>query len=386
MPPAVVLRAAEDLMYGRTGTGHGSIETLKSSIIALESDSAASPCSPLRNKSKSGKEGINMDAKRDYYEILGVSRSADDSAIKKAYRKLAKKYHPDTNAGNAAAEERFKEATDAYNILSDPEKRKLYDRFGHAAFDPGAAGSAGSYGHGGPGKGAYEYTGPDGSYQEFHFEDGDMEEILKHLFRGGFSGFGNAFQDRNHGSGFQSGRDLRAELSISFDEAANGCDKVISLQAPDDPSGKAQSLKVHIPAGIDSGMNVRLRGKGMSGGSGAPGDLLLRINVGTKPGFERQGMDVYTTVSIPFTTAVFGGETMVETLYGKVLCRIAEGTQSGTKIRLKGKGIVSMKDPKLHGDQYVTVQIQVPRDLNENAKQKLREYEKACAPRKKGAA
>lgn len=426
MPPAVVLRAAEDLMHGRTGTGHGSIETLKSSIIALESDSATSPCSPLRNKSKSGKEGINMDAKRDYYEILGVSRSADDSAIKKAYRKLAKKYHPDTNAGNAAAEERFKEATDAYNILSDPEKRKLYDRFGHAAFDPGAAGSAGSYGHGGPGKGAYEYTGPDGSYQEFHFEDGDMEEILKHLFRGGFSGSadgsfrkghrsrgfqgfsgkgfseegfggfsedafqdsgsGNAFQDRNHGSGFQSGRDLRAELSISFDEAANGCDKVISLQAPDDPSGKAQSLKVHIPAGIDSGMNVRLRGKGMSGGSGAPGDLLLRINVGTKPGFERQGMDVYTTVSIPFTIAVFGGETMVETLYGKVLCRIAEGTQSGTKIRLKGKGIVSMKDPKLHGDQYVTVQIQVPRDLNENAKQKLREYEKACAPRKKGAA
>lgn len=364
-----------------------------------------------------------MGAKRDYYEVLGVSRSADDNAIKKAYRKLAKKYHPDTNAGNAAAEERFKEVTEAYNVLGDSEKRKLYDRLGHAAFDPNAAGGAGSYGHGGPGNsGTYEYTGPDGSYQEFRFEGSDMDDFLKNLFRGGFSGSsggdfrgnsrskdfggfsgngfseedfgsfsGSAFRGRDFGDAFQGsydrgGRDLHAELNISFDEAVAGCDKVISLKAPDDPSGKAQSLKVHIPAGIDSGMSVRLRGKGMSAGSGAPGDLLLRVNVNSKPGFERQGMDVYTTVSIPFTTAVFGGETTVETLYGKVLCKIAEGTQSGTKIRLKGKGIVSMKDPGTHGDQYVTIQIQVPTKLSGDAKQKLKEYEKACAPGKRGAA
>ncbi len=368
-----------------------------------------------------------MGAKRDYYEVLGVSRSADDNAIKKAYRKLAKKYHPDTNAGNAAAEEHFKEVTEAYNVLSDSEKRKLYDRFGHAAFDPGAAGSGAAYGQGGPeGSRAYRYTDPEGRYQEFHFEGGDMDEFLKNLFRGGFDGFsdqksdgssegnsrkkyhGRGFGGRSHngfsedgfGGGFDEafrngygqggfdhgGQDLHAELNISFEEAVNGCDKVISLKAPDDPSGKTQSLKVHIPAGIDSGMSVRLRGKGLSGGSGAPGDLLLKVNVGTKPGFQRQGMDVYTTASIPFTTAVFGGETTVETLYGRVLCKIAEGTQSGTRIRLKGKGIVSMKDAAIHGDQYVTIQIQVPTNLSGDAKQKLREYEKACAPRKRGAA
>ena len=128
-----------------------------------------------------------MAAKRDYYDVLGISRSADKSTIKRAYRKLAKKYHPDTNAGNAQAEEKFKEATEAYNVLSNPEKKKLYDQFGHAAFD-GSAGGSGAYGYGnGPGGGTYSYTGPNGSFHEYHFEGGDMDDILKNIFGGGFS-------------------------------------------------------------------------------------------------------------------------------------------------------------------------------------------------------
>lgn len=329
-----------------------------------------------------------MAAKRDYYEVLGVERTADDSTIKKAYRKLAKKYHPDSNAGNVQAEEKFKEVTEAYDILSDPEKRKLYDQFGHAAFDgsePGG-GSAGS--------GSWHYEGPNGSYQEYHFDGGDMDDILRNFFGGGFHGgsfrSGGFHGGDFHSGGFRShafrqdGSDLHAEISVSFDEAVFGCDKVISLAGAD---GKEMSLKVHIPAGIDSGKSIRLQGKGMPGsGGGKPGDLLLKVQAGSRVGYERQGMDIYTTVSIPFTTAVLGGEAVVETLYGKVVCRIAAGTQSGTKIRLKGKGVVSMKNSGMYGDQYVTVQIQVPRNLNETAKKKLQEFEQACGSARRGVA
>lgn len=341
-----------------------------------------------------------MAGKRDYYEVLGVKRDADDNTIKKAFRKLAKKYHPDTNAGNAQAEARFKEVNEAYDILSSPEKRKLYDQFGHAAFDESRAGTSGAYGnaYGGPRQGdggSYRYAGPGRSYQEFHFEGGNMEDILKEFFggggfsgqgfsgRGGFDGGGFAGNGSFQNGGFQSGgfsggrngADLQAELTVSFDEAAFGCDKTINPGA----EGNGGSLKVHIPAGIDTGKTIRLRGKGRPGsGGGSDGDLLLKIVVEDKPGFERKGMDVYTTVNVPFSTAVFGGEAKVQTLYGNVLCRIAEGTQSGTKIRLRGKGIVSMTDPKTCGDQYVTVQIQVPRGLNEAAKKKLHEFDAAC--------
>lgn len=368
-----------------------------------------------------------MAEKRDYYEVLGVSRSADDNTIKKAYRKLAKKYHPDTNGGDPKAEQKFKEVTEAYNVLSDKEKRKLYDQFGHAAFDgsaPGAGAQGGAYegpfqggfgGFGGFGGGA---NGSNGSYQEYHFSGDDMDDILKNMFGGGagnfrqgrtsdggtyysyssngntgrrsqggfgggFSGFGrggngSGFGDGfGAGSGYQSkGEDLHANVSITFDEAAFGCDKRITLT---DGHGGNKTLQVHIPAGIDTGKSVRLRGKGQPGiGGGQAGDLLLEVTVGSRPGYERKGSDVYTTVNIPYTTAVFGGEATVETLYGNVVCKIREGTQSGTKIRLKGKGIVSMKDPKIHGDQYVTVQIQVPTGLSEEAKQKLREFQRAA--------
>ena len=176
----------------------------------------------------------------------------------------------------------------------------------------------------------------------------------------------------------RKGQDLRAEVSITFEEAAFGCDKVIHLQSPDG-RGSTQSLQVHIPAGIETGKSVRLRGKGMPGSNGGEaGDLLLKVKVGDKPGYERNGQDLYTKVNIPFTTAVFGGEVLVTTLYGNVMCKIRPETQSGTKIRLRGKGIVSMKNTSAHGDQYVTVQIEVPKYLNPEAKQKLKEFEAAC--------
>lgn len=194
----------------------------------------------------------------------------------------------------------------------------------------------------------------------------------------GFHGFGggNGFS----GSGFSDrGNDLNAEVQITFDEAVHGCEKTITIQNPNQPGSRPQTLKVKIPAGIETGKSIRLAGKGMPGtGGGAAGDLLLKITVGEKPGWTRKGMDVYSDVEVPFTTAVFGGETLVHTLYGDVVCKIKAGTRSGTKIRLRGKGIVSLKDPSLHGDQYAVVRIQVPDDLSPEAKQKLKEFEEIC--------
>lgn len=358
-----------------------------------------------------------MAVKRDYYEVLGVGRDASAEAVKKAYRKLAKKYHPDSNSGDTQAEQNFKDVSEAYSVLSDPEKKKLYDQFGHAAFDPSGAGayesSGGRYGgfHGGFGGNEFggsgfgggsggsgfsggftgSYGGPGGNYTEYHFEGGDMDDLFGDLFGNAFhqqgpGGFNSRQYKKSSGRGGfrQKGSDLTSDVTISFDEAVFGCDKIINLQNPAD--GSSQSLKVHIPAGIDTGKSVRLRGKGMPGiGGGESGDLLLSITVGAKPGYERKGQDVYTTVDIPFGTAVLGGEALVETLYGNVLCKIREGTQSGTKIKLKGKGIVSMSNPKVHGDQYVTVQIQVPQNLSREAKEKLKEFEQACGSRKQGS-
>ena len=206
--------------------------------------------------------------------------------------------------------------------------------------------------------------------------------VLALILAAGFGGFGGS--QGFHSADFrEKGSDLTSDVTISFDEAVSGCEKLITLQNPQ--TGKRQSLQVHIPAGIDTGKSIRLKGKGMPGtGGGEAGDLLLNITVTAKPGWERNEMDVYSTVRIPFTTAVFGGEALVSTLYGNVLCKIAAGTQSGTKIKLKGKGIVSMKNPSIHGNQYVTVQIDVPNHLTPEAEQKLREFEHACGLDKNG--
>ena len=248
-----------------------------------------------------------------------------------------------------------------------------------------------------------------------------MDDILKNIFGGGFSegsgsgfhgfgGFGNSGSGRtrtsgrsyessgfgngfgNHGFGGegnfrQDGSDVTAEIDVTFDEAAFGGDKVIRLSDAQGSNAAGKSLKVHIPAGISDGKSIRLRGKGMPGLSGGKaGDLLLKVRVGKRPGFERKDMDVYSTVMIPFTTSVLGGEAVVQTLTGRVVCKINPGTQSGTKIRLKGKGIVSMKDAGRYGDQYVTVQIDVPKNLSNEAKRKLKEFEAACKNGSRGVA
>lgn len=317
------------------------------------------------------------ESKRDYYEVLGVPKDADDATLKKAYRTLAKKYHPDANPGDQAAADKFKEASEAYSVLSDPEKRRQYDQFGHAAFDGGAGGA--------------------GGFGGFDFNGGDMGDIFGDIF-------GNMFHGQNSGAGSQSsgfggrgfhsqsgfgggfggrsaqakGSDLHSEVSISFEDAAFGCDKMLRLSDASG-NGAVQTLKVHIPAGIEDGKSIRLKGKGNPGfNGGSAGDLFLKVSVASKAGFERKGMDVYTTTEIPFTTAVFGGEAKVSTLYGDVICKIPEGAQTGRKIRLRGKGIVSMKDPAVHGDQYVTIRIQVPQDLSLQAKEKLREFQQIC--------
>lgn len=371
-----------------------------------------------------------MAVKRDYYEVLGVSRKAAASEIKKAYRRLAKKYHPDTNDGSQTADEKFKEITEAYEVLSDPEKKKMYDRFGHRAFD-GSMGAGGSYGDGaadwndgstsgggwnydpsfdGSGWSFRQTGGNYGSGRHEYYYSGSMDDLFRNFFDSGSgaeekygsyghgfgtgetygsyarsfgsergSRFGGGFRDfrgQNYQKRQERGADAAVRLHVSFDEAAFGCEKRISYQ---DGSGHIQSLQVRIPAGIDSGKKIRLQGKGSPGSSGGKaGDLFLEITVDPREGYERKGNDVYTTVRIPYTTAVFGGEVIVPTLYGNVSCKIKEGTQSGTKIRLRGKGIVQMNDPSLHGDQYVTVEIQVPRSLKPEAREKLREYQRAA--------
>lgn len=345
--------------------------------------------------------------KRDYYEVLGVSRNADAATIKKAYRKLAKKYHPDSNVGNASAEEHFKEVNEAYGVLGDEKKRKLYDQYGTAAFEEGFQPGGGYQSQGGPFHGFHSTQGGPGGYQEFHFEGGDgagMDDILKNLFGGGF-GAGSVFHGRGRSgsadgfSGFGGGSpfggrqsdgrgsDVQAEVELTFEEAALGGKKRVQLQ---DSAGRIQTLEINIPAGIDSGKSIRLKGKGNPGRNGVAGDLLLKVTVKEKPGYERKGMDVYTTATIPFTTAVFGGEEKVHTLYGDVLCKVKAGTQSGSKIRLRGKGIASMAQPSVRGDQYVTIQIAVPRNLTPAAAQKLKEfqteYERSAGSRGSGHA
>lgn len=212
--------------------------------------------------------------------------------------------------------------------------------------------------------------------------------VKKSRFTGGFHQDGSGFNGFHGYSGFgadpssEKGSDAQAEINISFDDAAFGADRVITLS---DANGKSQNLKVHIPAGINEGQSIRLKGKGNPGIGGAEaGDLLLKVHVGTRPGYERKGMDVYTSTEVPFTTAVLGGEIIVPTLYGNVSCKLREGTRCGLKIRLAGKGIVSMKDPKVKGDQYVTIQIAVPQNLTAEAKEKLREFAAACEKGRRG--
>lgn len=324
-------------------------------------------CIPLLfPKNRMGNGGDKPMTKRDYYDVLGIERSADEKEIKRAYRRLAKKYHPDTNSGDGQAEQKFKEITEAYNILSDAEKRKLYDRYGFAAFEEG-----GGYQGDGRYKGGGYYSGgfgEGGTWQEFHFDGGpkDMDDIFGDIF-------GHSFRDRSYQ---RKGADVQADIQVSFEEAALGCDKVFTLRGS---NGERQSIQVHVPAGMEEGKRIRLKGRGEAGiNGGEAGDLFLKVHILPRAGFERKGLDVYVTVDIPYTTAVFGGEAIVPTVDGRVSCRIPEGTQSGSKIRLRNKGIVSMKNASRRGDEYVVIQIQVPKQMKPKERQKLMEYKQAC--------
>ena len=354
--------------------------------------------------------------KRDYYEVLGVDRGADDATIKKAYRQLAKKYHPDANPGDKEAEAKFKEASEAYAVLSDSEKRRQYDQFGHAAFDGGA---------GGAGAGGFDFSGMD---------FGDMfGDIFGDFFGGG--------SRRGASNGPMKGANLRTSVRITFEEAVFGCEKEIDMVLKDEcttcggtgakpgtspetctkcggkgkvvfsqqslfgmvqnvqtcpecnGSGKIikdkctscrgtgytssrKKIKVSIPAGIDNGQSVRIREKGEPGVNGGPrGDLLVEVIVSSHPIFQRQDMNIFSTAPISFAQAVLGGETRISTVDGDVIYEVKPGTQTDTRIRLKGKGVPSLRNKNIRGDQYVTLVVQVPTSLNAEAKEALRAFD-----------
>ncbi len=318
--------------------------------------------------------------KKDYYEALGVSRSATQEEIKKAYRKLAKRYHPDTNKNNPSAEEKFKEISIAYEVLSDEKKKSLYDKYGEMGlnpnFDPEEYEKYARYQNFGGGS---PYG--NGAFREYHYTGNgqDFSDLFEDLFHGGFSGgFGSTgrrsrgFAGGNTGNyGRQKGSDYNSKINLTFDEAIHGCKKTIRLQ---DDQGKTRTIEVNIPAGIDTGKKIRVKGKGGQG-YGGNGDLYLEAVVGTRQGYERKENDIYVTVKIPFTTAVFGGEIVVPTLYGDVKCKVRPGSQCGSRIRLRGKGAPIMGQKNKKGDQYVVIEIQVPTNLSEASRKKLKEYE-----------
>lgn len=359
------------------------------------------------------------ESKRDYYEVLGVDKNADEATLKKAYRALAKKYHPDMNPGDKEAEMKFKEASEAYAVLSDPDKRRQYDQFGHAAFEQGGAGA--------------------GGFDGFNFS-GDMGDIFGDIFG---DLFGGGARRRGGSNGPMQGANVRTSVRISFEEAISGCEKEIELTLKDECpkchgtgakpgtspqtcskcGGKGQviftqqslfgtvqnvqtcpechgtgkivkdkcpdcygtgyisnkkKIKVTIPAGIDNGQSIRIREKGEPGINGGPrGDLLVEVNVSRHPIFQRQDMDIYSTVPMSFAQAALGGDIRISTVDGDIMYTIKPGTQTDTRVRFKGKGVPSLRNKNVRGDHYVTFVVQVPTRLNEEAKRALREYDLA---------
>ena len=357
--------------------------------------------------------------KRDYYEVLGVDRGADEATIKKAYRQLAKKYHPDMNPGDKEAEKKFKEASEAYAVLSDAEKRRQYDQFGHAAFEQGGGGA--------------------GGFGGFDFNGGDMGDIFGDIFGDLFGGG----RSRRANNGPMKGANVRTAVRITFEEAVFGCEKQLDLNLKDECTtchgtgakpgtspetcpkcgGKGQivytqqslfgtvrnvqtcpdcngsgkivkekcadchgsgyitnrkKIAVTIPAGIDNGQSIRIREKGEPGVNGGPrGDLLVEVKVERHPIFQRQDMNIYSTAPVTFAQAALGGQIHITTVDGDMAYDIKPGTQTDTKIRLKGKGVPSLRNKNIRGDHYVTLVVQVPTKLNEEAKEYLRKYDEA---------
>ena len=372
-----------------------------------------------------------MAEKRDFYEVLGLKKGASEDEIKSAFRKMAMKYHPDRNPGDKDAEEKFKEVNEAYSILSDPEKKARYDKFGHAGVDPNAG-----FGGGGTYSGGF----------------GGFEDIFD-MFGGMFGGGGSRGRNSN---GPRRGADLRVNVRITFAESVTGTKKKIDVTLKDECTkchgtgakpgtspetckkcgGRGQvtmtqqsflgmmqsvqpcpdchgtgkiikekcpdcygtgyisskkTIEVNIPAGIDNGQCVRIQGKGEPGTNGGPrGDLLVAVMISSDPAFERDGYNIFSDVVIDYPTAVLGGEVKVKTVDGEVLYEVKPGTASGTRVRLRGKGMPTLRNKDTRGDHYITLIVDIPTKLTSEQKDALVEYEKTLTgeerkrPKKKG--
>mmetsp|Transcript_11292 Transcript_11292/g.17278 ORF Transcript_11292/g.17278 Transcript_11292/m.17278 type:complete len:435 (-) Transcript_11292:652-1956(-) len=314
--------------------------------------------------------------KRDFYKVLDVPKNADKSTIKKAYFKLAKQYHPDTNKGNEQAADQFKEVTEAYEVLSDENKRAMYDQFGHAGVDPNNNFGGGGNpfgGAGGPFGGAGGFNFQDGS---FHFSgnsnDIDPEELFEALFGGG---------GRRRQRGPRRGADLQMRLVLNFQEAVFGAQKDLNVryQARDPSSGQgrmeSRTVTVDTPAGIDTGMNIRLQGQGAEGDPGAPrGNLMVEILVEPDDYFHRDGADVHVEIPVSFTQAILGGTVDVKTLTGTVEMKVPKATQVDTKLVLKGKGIQRLHGTS-KGNQIVHLKIEIPTSITARQEELLLEFE-----------
>jgi len=363
-----------------------------------------------------------MADKRDYYEVLGVDKNADDAAIKKAYRSLAKQYHPDAHPDDAEAEAKFKEASEAYAVLSDKDKRAKYDQFGHAAFEGGAGGAGG-----------------------FDFNSFDFGDIFGDLFGGGFGGFGG-FGGRGRGRSANApmqGANVGGQVRISFDDVITGVKKTVQINYKEecekchgtgakegttpascgkcngtgqvittqqtmfgmmrsqgicpDCGGKGKIIKdkcshchgtgyntirktidVEIPAGIENGQSIRVRGQGEPGENGGPrGDLIVGVVVQSSPLFHREGFDVFSVREISVAQAALGDTIRIKTVDGEVEYDLKPGTQPETRIRLRGKGIPYLRDKNQRGDHYVTFVVKIPEKLNSSQKSAMKAFDEA---------
>jgi DnaJ-class molecular chaperone len=319
---------------------------------------------------------------KDYYQTLGVGKSASDKEIKQAFRKLARKFHPDVNPGDKSAEARFKEINEAYEVLGDPAKRRKYDELGanwrmyeqaQQQGEPYAGGSPFGFG-GGPGQGGawtINMGGEPGGYRTMTPEE--MQELFGNedpfsdFFRTFFGGGGAREAGRARGrSRSQKGQDIEHEVELTLEEAYHGATRRMSIKE----GGHARSVDVRIPVGVKDGSRVRAAGEGAAGSNGgAAGDLYLRVRVKPHPVFERKGDDLYVRVPVPVTTAVLGGEAQVPTITGSVRLKIPEGTQNAQVFRLKGHGMPRIGKPDDRGDLYATVDVQLPRALSKDQRQ-----------------
>jgi DnaJ-class molecular chaperone len=319
---------------------------------------------------------------KDYYQTLGVTKSASDKEIKQAYRKLARKHHPDVNPGDKSAESRFKEINEAYEVLGDADKRKKYDELGanwrmyEQAQQQGQGWPAGSpFGDAAGGGGAWNINmGGPGGYRTMTEEE--MQELFGNQdpfsdFFNTFFGGGGAARESGRGRGgratrSQKGRDIEHPVELTLEEAFHGATRRISIKQ----GGHARSVDVRIPAGVKDGSRVRAAGEGESGANGgAAGDLYLRVHTRPHPVFERKGDDLHTTIAVPVTTAVLGGEAQVPTITGSVRLKIPETTQGGQVFRLKGHGMPVVGRADIRGDLYATVDVQLPRSLSHDQRQ-----------------